>query len=80
MGEKGFESRGGGRIPAISGAPPVRWPESSGDLRKGKAFAPSSVSPFSHVCPVIPQVCLKVTLVKSPCDIALYALLFSRVL
>lgn len=53
MGEKGFESRGGGRIPAISGAPPVRWPESSGDLRKGKAFAPSSVSPFSHVCPAL---------------------------
>lgn len=47
MGEKGSERRGGGRIPAISGTPPVRWPESSGDLRKEKAFAPASVSPFS---------------------------------
>lgn len=76
MGGKGSERRGGGRIPAISGTPPVRWPESSGDLRREKAFAPASVSPFSYV---IPQVCLKVTLVKSPCNIALYALLFSRV-
>lgn len=76
MGGKGSEGRGGGRIPAISGTPPVRWSESSGDLKREKAFAPASVSSFSYVTP---QVRLKVTLVKSPCDVALYALLFSQV-